>query len=154
MANAGLGDGSVFGVNTKGSLLTVQKSLPLLARPASVILMASSTIHRGADAPYLTPGRRPMAAARRSLLRLTRADPRSGMPARLGRQRPPAGQHRSTRPRDRQPPHHQNQRTNGLNPAGSGTRPLLTRMAVVARGQAATGRRHWPLADASEAVAS
>jgi NAD(P)-dependent dehydrogenase (short-subunit alcohol dehydrogenase family) len=61
VANAGLGALSsladatqeqfdfVFGVNTKGSLLTVQKSLPLLARPASVILMASSTIHRGAD---------------------------------------------------------------------------------------------------------
>jgi NAD(P)-dependent dehydrogenase (short-subunit alcohol dehydrogenase family) len=61
VANAGLGDGSrlqdvtedmfdfVFGVNTKGSLLTVQKSLPLLARPASVILIASSTMHRGAD---------------------------------------------------------------------------------------------------------
>ena len=61
VANAGLGDGSllqdvteeqfdfVFGVNTKGSLLTVQKSLPLLARPASVILLASSTIHQGVD---------------------------------------------------------------------------------------------------------
>jgi NAD(P)-dependent dehydrogenase (short-subunit alcohol dehydrogenase family) len=61
VANAGLGDGSlladvteeqfdfVFGVNAKGSLLTVQKSLPLLARPASVILLASSTIHQGAD---------------------------------------------------------------------------------------------------------
>ncbi|MFE2686913.1 SDR family NAD(P)-dependent oxidoreductase [Streptomyces mirabilis] len=61
VANAGLGDGArlqdvteeqfdfVFGVNTKGSLLTVQKSLPLLAEPASVILLASSTIHRGAD---------------------------------------------------------------------------------------------------------
>ncbi|MER5472581.1 SDR family oxidoreductase [Streptomyces sp. NPDC002935] len=61
VANAGLGDGSrlqdvteeqfdfVFGVNTKGSLLTVQKSLPLLAEPASVILLASSTIHQGAD---------------------------------------------------------------------------------------------------------
>jgi NAD(P)-dependent dehydrogenase (short-subunit alcohol dehydrogenase family) len=61
VANAGLGDGSrlqdvaeeqfdfVFGVNTKGSLLTVQKSLPLLAQPASVILLASSTIHQGAD---------------------------------------------------------------------------------------------------------
>jgi NAD(P)-dependent dehydrogenase (short-subunit alcohol dehydrogenase family) len=59
VANAGLGDGSllqdvtekqfdfVFGVNTKGSLLTVQKSLPLLGRPASVILLASSTIHQG-----------------------------------------------------------------------------------------------------------
>ena len=53
VANAGLGDGSrlqdvteeqfdyVFGVNTKGSLLTVQKSLPLLATPASVIELAS-----------------------------------------------------------------------------------------------------------------
>ncbi|WP_405996179.1 SDR family NAD(P)-dependent oxidoreductase [Streptomyces sp. NBC_00986] len=61
VANAGLGDGArlqdvteeqfdfVFGVNTKGSLLTVQKSLPLLAQPASVILLASSTIHQGAD---------------------------------------------------------------------------------------------------------
>jgi NAD(P)-dependent dehydrogenase (short-subunit alcohol dehydrogenase family) len=60
VANAGLGDGSrlqdvteeqfdfVFGVNTKGSLLTVQKSLPLLAQPASVILLASSAIHQGA----------------------------------------------------------------------------------------------------------
>jgi NAD(P)-dependent dehydrogenase (short-subunit alcohol dehydrogenase family) len=59
VANAGLGDGSllqdateeqfdlVFGVNTKGSLLTVQKALPLLARPASVILLASTTIHQG-----------------------------------------------------------------------------------------------------------
>jgi NAD(P)-dependent dehydrogenase (short-subunit alcohol dehydrogenase family) len=61
VANAGLGDGArltdvteeqfdhVFGVNTKGSLLTVQKALPLLAEPASVILLASSTIHQGAD---------------------------------------------------------------------------------------------------------
>jgi len=61
VANAGLGDGGrlqditeeqfdyVFGVNTKGSLLTVQKSLPLLAAPASVILLASTTIHQGAD---------------------------------------------------------------------------------------------------------
>ena len=61
VANAGLGDGArlqdvteeqfdhVFGVNTKGSLLTVQKSLPLLAESASVILLASSTIHQGAD---------------------------------------------------------------------------------------------------------
>jgi NAD(P)-dependent dehydrogenase (short-subunit alcohol dehydrogenase family) len=61
VANAGLGDGSrlqdateddfdyVFGVNTKGSLLTVQKSLPLLAEPASVILLASTTIHQGTD---------------------------------------------------------------------------------------------------------
>ena len=61
VANAGLGDGSrlqdateeqfdfVFGVNTKGSLLTVQKSLPLLAQPSSVILLASTTIHQGAD---------------------------------------------------------------------------------------------------------
>jgi len=59
VANAGLGDGTplaevteeqfdfVFGVNTKGSLLTVQKSLPLLARPASVILLGSTTIHQG-----------------------------------------------------------------------------------------------------------
>src|SRR5882757_10411305 len=61
VANAGAGDGSrlqdvteeqfdfVFGVNTKGSLLTVQKSLPLLAAPASVILLASTTIHQGVD---------------------------------------------------------------------------------------------------------
>jgi NAD(P)-dependent dehydrogenase (short-subunit alcohol dehydrogenase family) len=61
VANAGLGDGArlqdvteeqfdfVFGVNTKGSLLTVQKSLPLLAQPASVILLASSTMHQGVD---------------------------------------------------------------------------------------------------------
>jgi NAD(P)-dependent dehydrogenase (short-subunit alcohol dehydrogenase family) len=61
VANAGLGDGSllqdvteeqidfVFGVNTKGSLLTVQKSLPLLAEPASVILLGSTTIHEGVD---------------------------------------------------------------------------------------------------------
>jgi NAD(P)-dependent dehydrogenase (short-subunit alcohol dehydrogenase family) len=59
VANAGLGDGAlladateeqfdhVFGVNAKGTLLTVQKSLPLLARPASVILLASTTIHQG-----------------------------------------------------------------------------------------------------------
>jgi NAD(P)-dependent dehydrogenase (short-subunit alcohol dehydrogenase family) len=39
----------VFGVNTKGRLLTVQKSLPLLASPASVILLASSIIHLGTD---------------------------------------------------------------------------------------------------------
>ncbi len=61
VANAGLGDGSsltdvteeqfdhVFGVNTKGSLLTVQKALPLLAEPASVILLGSTTIHQGVD---------------------------------------------------------------------------------------------------------
>ena len=61
VANAGLGDGSlltdvteeqfdhVFGVNTKGSLLTVQKSLPLLADTASVILLGSTTIHQGVD---------------------------------------------------------------------------------------------------------
>ena len=61
VANAGLGDGShltdvteeqfdhVFGVNTKGSLLTVQKSLPLLTDASSVILLASSTIHQGTD---------------------------------------------------------------------------------------------------------
>src|SRR5882757_792821 len=71
VANAGLGDGSrlqdvteqqfdfVFGVNTKGSLLTVQKSLPLLAAPASVILLASTTIHQGVDrmgVNVITPG--------------------------------------------------------------------------------------------------
>ncbi|MFJ5264921.1 SDR family NAD(P)-dependent oxidoreductase [Streptomyces sp. NPDC088387] len=61
VANAGLGDGErlqdvteeqfdhVFGVNTKGSLLTVQKALPLLADPASVILLGSTTIHVGND---------------------------------------------------------------------------------------------------------
>ncbi|MBS2532949.1 SDR family oxidoreductase [Catenulispora sp. NF23] len=61
VANAGLGDGSsltdvteeqfdhVFGVNTKGSLLTVQKALPLLAETASVILLGSTTIHQGVD---------------------------------------------------------------------------------------------------------
>lgn len=60
VANAGLGAGArledanedqfdlVFGVNVKGSLMTVQKSLPLLARPASVILLSSSTAHQGA----------------------------------------------------------------------------------------------------------
>ena len=61
VANAGLGDGAsltdvteeqfdhVFGVNTKGSLLTVQKALPLLADAASVILLGSTTIHQGVD---------------------------------------------------------------------------------------------------------
>ena len=61
VANAGLGDGArladvteeqfdhVFGVNTKGSLLTVQKSLPLLTDAASVILLASSSMHQGGD---------------------------------------------------------------------------------------------------------
>lgn len=61
VANAGLGDGArlqdvteeqfdhVFGVNTKGSLLTVQKSLPLLTESASVILLASTTVHQGVD---------------------------------------------------------------------------------------------------------
>jgi len=61
VANAGLGDGAsltdvteeqfdhVFGVNTKGSLLTVQKALPLLAETASVILLGSTTIHQGVD---------------------------------------------------------------------------------------------------------
>ena len=61
VANAGLGDGArltdvteeqfdhVFGVNSKGSLLTVQKSLPLLADTASVILLGSTTIHQGVD---------------------------------------------------------------------------------------------------------
>ena len=55
MANAGLGDGSlladvteeqfdfVFGVNAKSSLLTVQKSLPLLARPAAHECLAADT---------------------------------------------------------------------------------------------------------------
>jgi NAD(P)-dependent dehydrogenase (short-subunit alcohol dehydrogenase family) len=61
VANAGLGALSsladateeqfelVFGVNTKGSLLTVQKSLPLLAEAASVILFGSTTIHQGVE---------------------------------------------------------------------------------------------------------
>jgi NAD(P)-dependent dehydrogenase (short-subunit alcohol dehydrogenase family) len=61
VANVGLGDGAtltdvteeqfdhVFGVNTKGSLLTVQKSLPLLAESASVILLESTTIHQGVN---------------------------------------------------------------------------------------------------------
>lgn len=59
VANAGLGTVSsladateeqfdlVFGVNTKGTLLTVQKSLPLLTPTASVILLGSSTIYQG-----------------------------------------------------------------------------------------------------------
>ncbi|MFI6464060.1 SDR family oxidoreductase [Streptomyces sp. NPDC050538] len=34
---------------TKGSLLTVQKSLPLLTESASVILLASTTVHQGVD---------------------------------------------------------------------------------------------------------
>ena len=33
----------------KGTVLTVQKSLPLLANPASVILLGSTTIHRSED---------------------------------------------------------------------------------------------------------
>lgn len=61
VANAGLGDGArlqdvteeqfdhVFGVNTKGSLMTVQKSLPLLAEPASVILLGSSAVYHTED---------------------------------------------------------------------------------------------------------
>jgi NAD(P)-dependent dehydrogenase (short-subunit alcohol dehydrogenase family) len=61
VANAGLGALSsladateeqfelVFGVNTKGTLLTVQKSLPLLTEAASVILLGSTTIHQGVD---------------------------------------------------------------------------------------------------------
>jgi NAD(P)-dependent dehydrogenase (short-subunit alcohol dehydrogenase family) len=38
-----------FGINVKGTVLTVQKSLPLLANPASVILLGSTTIHRSED---------------------------------------------------------------------------------------------------------
>ncbi|MGW4638146.1 SDR family NAD(P)-dependent oxidoreductase [Sphaerisporangium sp. NPDC004334] len=61
VANAGLGSlvglteateedfDHVFGVNTKGTLLTVQKSLPLLAETASVILLGSTTIHQGVE---------------------------------------------------------------------------------------------------------
>ncbi|QOV33321.1 SDR family oxidoreductase [Streptomyces ferrugineus] len=37
----------VFGVNTKGTLLTVQKALPLLTEGASVILLSSTTSHQG-----------------------------------------------------------------------------------------------------------
>jgi NAD(P)-dependent dehydrogenase (short-subunit alcohol dehydrogenase family) len=78
VANAGLGDGSllaevteeqfdyVFGVNAKGSLLTVQKSLPLLARPASVILLGSTTIHQG------TPGMGLYAASKAAVRSLGR----------------------------------------------------------------------------------
>ncbi|MEU3985825.1 SDR family oxidoreductase [Streptomyces sp. NPDC026672] len=59
VANAGLGVLSgladateeqfdhTFGVNTKGTLLTVQKALPLLAEGASVILLGSTTAHEG-----------------------------------------------------------------------------------------------------------
>jgi NAD(P)-dependent dehydrogenase (short-subunit alcohol dehydrogenase family) len=61
VANAGLGDGArladvaeeqfdlVFGVNAKGSLWTVQKSLPLLTENASVILLGSTTLHQGVE---------------------------------------------------------------------------------------------------------
>lgn len=68
VANAGLGDGAlladvteeqfdlVFGVNTKGSLLTVQKSLPLLARPASVNSTAPRNWMRMPVVPYAAPG--------------------------------------------------------------------------------------------------
>ncbi|MFF1811782.1 SDR family NAD(P)-dependent oxidoreductase [Streptomyces sp. NPDC058251] len=78
VANAGLGDGAlltdvteeqidfVFGVNTKGSLLTVQKSLPLLARPASVILLASTALHQG------TPGMGVYAASKAAVRSLGR----------------------------------------------------------------------------------
>jgi NAD(P)-dependent dehydrogenase (short-subunit alcohol dehydrogenase family) len=60
VANAGLGAAAplrdateeqyalVFGVNVKGTLLTVQKSVPLLADGASVILISSSTNRHGA----------------------------------------------------------------------------------------------------------
>jgi NAD(P)-dependent dehydrogenase (short-subunit alcohol dehydrogenase family) len=59
VANAGLGvltslaDATeeqfdhVFGVNTKGTLLTVQKSLPLLTEGASVILLGSTSSYQG-----------------------------------------------------------------------------------------------------------
>lgn len=55
VANAGVGAGgglgeiteeafdSVFGTNVKGVVFTVQKALPLLADPASVILIGSTT---------------------------------------------------------------------------------------------------------------
>jgi NAD(P)-dependent dehydrogenase (short-subunit alcohol dehydrogenase family) len=61
VANAGLGvltslaDATeeqydfVFGVNTKGTLLTVQKALPLLAEGASVVLLGSTASHQGVD---------------------------------------------------------------------------------------------------------
>lgn len=60
VANAGVGAASsladateeqfdfVFGVNAKGTLLAVQKSLPLLADGASVILLGSTVIYQGA----------------------------------------------------------------------------------------------------------
>jgi NAD(P)-dependent dehydrogenase (short-subunit alcohol dehydrogenase family) len=78
VANAGLGEvplladateeqfDHVFGVNTKGSLLTVQKSLPLLARPASVILLGSTSSHRG------TPGMGVYAASKAAVRSLGR----------------------------------------------------------------------------------
>ncbi|AGL16797.1 SDR family NAD(P)-dependent oxidoreductase [Actinoplanes sp. N902-109] len=59
VANAGLGVGGpladateehythVFGVNVKGTLLTVQKAIPLLTDGASVILLSSSTNRLG-----------------------------------------------------------------------------------------------------------
>lgn len=59
VANAGLGAGGplaeateeqyahVFGVNVKGTLLTVQKAVPLLTAGASVILLSSSTNRLG-----------------------------------------------------------------------------------------------------------
>ncbi|GAA2482186.1 SDR family NAD(P)-dependent oxidoreductase [Winogradskya humida] len=61
VANAGLGAAArlqdateeqyahVFDVNVKGTLLTVQKSVPLLADGASVILISSSTNRHGAE---------------------------------------------------------------------------------------------------------
>ncbi|MFF3754636.1 SDR family NAD(P)-dependent oxidoreductase [Streptomyces sp. NPDC002018] len=61
VANAGLGSLAgladateeefdlTFGVNTKGTLLTVQKSLPLLTGTASVILLGSTTIYQGVE---------------------------------------------------------------------------------------------------------
>jgi len=75
---------------------------PVAPAPAASLLPHPEPLH--------PPGRRPVAPARRPLLRLPRADPRSGMPARLGRRRPPAGQLGRAVPRDHQPPHRQKQR--------------------------------------------
>jgi NAD(P)-dependent dehydrogenase (short-subunit alcohol dehydrogenase family) len=61
-ANAGLGDfqpiGSIteasfdltFGINVKGTLFTVQKALPLMARGGSIILTGSTTASKGTPA--------------------------------------------------------------------------------------------------------
>jgi NAD(P)-dependent dehydrogenase (short-subunit alcohol dehydrogenase family) len=61
VANAGTGDltrlqdmteeqfDRTFALNAKGTLLTVQRSLPLLADSASVILVSSTAAHRGGD---------------------------------------------------------------------------------------------------------